>query len=223
MPSPKPLLPQSQHKMIHSVSVPGDEPRPRTPPLVALGEAMLRLSTHEGLDRAERLDVHVAGSESNVAVALAQLGWEVSWFSALPDTLESTPADMTVIVGVTHTSIAESVRLARHAQEHGAAGVLCASPFYFENSPVGLRRFFEELDGALEIDVVLDDNPATTKTKLAVDDVIAWATEAEHVRTLKLTTTGRRSQCFRRRASPCSPETTQSCSVTSTPVSMVQW
>jgi 2-dehydro-3-deoxygluconokinase len=47
---------------------------------------MLRLSTRARLDRAQRLDLHVAGSESNVAVALAQLGWDAAWFSALPDT-----------------------------------------------------------------------------------------------------------------------------------------
>ena len=58
----------------------------RKPRVVALGETMLRLSTPGRLDRADGLDVHVAGSESNVAVALAQLGWNASWFSALPDT-----------------------------------------------------------------------------------------------------------------------------------------
>lgn len=58
----------------------------RTPRIVALGESMLRLSTHARLDRAEQLHVHVAGSESNVAVALAQLGWNATWLSALPDT-----------------------------------------------------------------------------------------------------------------------------------------
>jgi 4-hydroxy-tetrahydrodipicolinate synthase len=101
--------------------------------------------------------------------------------------LESTPKDATVVVGVTHTSIAETIRLARHAQENGAAGVLCASPFYFRNSREGLRRFFAQLDAAVEIDIVLYDNPVSTKTTLAADDVIAWAAELEHVRTLKLT------------------------------------
>lgn len=101
--------------------------------------------------------------------------------------LELTPREKTVIVGVTHTSVAESIRLARHAQEHGAAGVLCASPFYFQNSSEGLRRFFAELDGALEIELVLYDNPAATKTMLSVEDVIAWAGELEHLQTLKLT------------------------------------
>jgi 2-dehydro-3-deoxygluconokinase len=56
----------------------------RAPRLVALGETMLRLSTERSLDRADSLAVNVAGSESNVAVALAGLGWDVSWLSALP-------------------------------------------------------------------------------------------------------------------------------------------
>jgi 2-dehydro-3-deoxygluconokinase len=54
--------------------------------VVALGESMLRLSTRARLDRADVLEVHVAGSESNVAVALAQLGWEAVWISSLPKT-----------------------------------------------------------------------------------------------------------------------------------------
>ena len=32
-----------------------------------------------------------------------------------------TPTGMTVVVGVTHTSVADSVALARHAEAHGAA------------------------------------------------------------------------------------------------------
>jgi 2-dehydro-3-deoxygluconokinase len=54
--------------------------------VVTLGESMLRLSTHARLEQAGELDVHVAGSESNVAVALAQLGWRATWLSALPET-----------------------------------------------------------------------------------------------------------------------------------------
>lgn len=101
--------------------------------------------------------------------------------------LEMTPKDKTVIVGVTHTCLDDSIRLARHAQEHGAAGVLCASPYYFQNSAQGLRRFFAALDAVLEVDLVLYDNPVATKTTLKPEDVIAWSGELEHLRTLKLT------------------------------------
>jgi 2-dehydro-3-deoxygluconokinase len=55
--------------------------------LVTFGETMLRLSPPRGerLARADSLDVHVGGAESNVAVAAAALGVDAAWLSALPD------------------------------------------------------------------------------------------------------------------------------------------
>lgn len=52
-----------------------------------LGEAMLRLSVPPGarLEAAQSLEVHIAGAEANVAVALAGLGRTVSWASRLPE------------------------------------------------------------------------------------------------------------------------------------------
>lgn len=61
----------------------------RTPrfDVVSLGETMLRLSVPVGerLDDARTLDVEVGGTESNVCVALARLGWRCGWVSRLPD------------------------------------------------------------------------------------------------------------------------------------------
>lgn len=55
--------------------------------VLTFGEAMLRLSPPAGipLARATNLDVHVAGAEANVAVALSSLGRSVAWMSRLPD------------------------------------------------------------------------------------------------------------------------------------------
>jgi 2-dehydro-3-deoxygluconokinase len=63
-------------------------PRTGRHAVVALGEAMLRLTTRLGdrLDQAAELEVQVAGSEANVAVGLAQLGVDVAWLSRLPAT-----------------------------------------------------------------------------------------------------------------------------------------
>lgn len=54
--------------------------------VVTLGEAMLRLSVRPGdrLEDAAAFDVHVAGSEANVAYALARMGVRSGWASALP-------------------------------------------------------------------------------------------------------------------------------------------
>jgi 2-dehydro-3-deoxygluconokinase len=55
--------------------------------VVTLGETMLRLSAPSlgRLEHADRLELHVGGAESNVAVALARLGRRTAWCSALPD------------------------------------------------------------------------------------------------------------------------------------------
>jgi len=55
--------------------------------LVTFGESMLRLSTpgDDRLERAEHLNVHVAGAESNVAVAAERLGLDTVWTSKLPE------------------------------------------------------------------------------------------------------------------------------------------
>src|SRR6266480_1694997 len=56
--------------------------------LVTFGEAMVRLSPPAGerLDDARRFDVHVGGSELNVAVAAARLGLRTRWVSRLAET-----------------------------------------------------------------------------------------------------------------------------------------
>lgn len=53
--------------------------------VVAIGEGLLRLSP-AGLERFEQTDtfkLHVGGSEANVMVGLARLGWRTAWLSRL--------------------------------------------------------------------------------------------------------------------------------------------
>jgi 2-dehydro-3-deoxygluconokinase len=54
--------------------------------VTTLGEAILRYSVPAGqrLENADRFDVHVGGTEANVATLLARLGWNCGWVSALP-------------------------------------------------------------------------------------------------------------------------------------------
>jgi 2-dehydro-3-deoxygluconokinase len=55
--------------------------------LVSFGESMLRLSPPDAdrLERTDSLDVHIAGAESNVAVAAQRLGVDAAWISKVPD------------------------------------------------------------------------------------------------------------------------------------------
>jgi 4-hydroxy-tetrahydrodipicolinate synthase len=98
-----------------------------------------------------------------------------------------TPADKSVVVGINHTCQADAIVLARHAQERGARGVLCPAPFYYPIGPDGALRYLEGVDRALEIDLVLYDNPVTTKLALGAQTVLDWASRLEHLTTVKLT------------------------------------
>jgi 4-hydroxy-tetrahydrodipicolinate synthase len=101
--------------------------------------------------------------------------------------LAMAPSEMSVVVGVGHTSVEDAVELARHAQSHGATGVLAPAPFYFANEDAGILGFLERIDEVLEIELVLYDNPAATKTVLRADSVIDWASSLDHFGTVKLT------------------------------------
>jgi 2-dehydro-3-deoxygluconokinase len=54
--------------------------------LVTWGETMVRLSAPIGytIESAASLEICAGGTESNVAIALARLGWRVGWVSRLP-------------------------------------------------------------------------------------------------------------------------------------------
>lgn len=55
--------------------------------VVTFGETMLRLSPpgYQRITQAERFEIAIAGTESNMAAVLAQLGVQVVWLSRLPD------------------------------------------------------------------------------------------------------------------------------------------
>lgn len=56
--------------------------------IVTIGETMLRFTPEGGktLEQAESFRVDTGGAESNVAIALARLGWRTAWISRLPAT-----------------------------------------------------------------------------------------------------------------------------------------
>ncbi|MGV1046961.1 MAG: dihydrodipicolinate synthase family protein [Solirubrobacterales bacterium] len=101
--------------------------------------------------------------------------------------LRMTADDKRVVVGVSHTSAQAAGELARHAQDNGAHAVLCCAPYYFPNERDGILSHLAAVDAALAVDLVLYDNPVTTKTDLKADWVLDWAARLEHLRSVKLT------------------------------------
>jgi len=94
--------------------------------LVTLGEAMLRLSVRPGdrIEDAPSFDVHVAGSEANVAYAAARVGLRAAWVSVLPDNPLGHRVATTLSAGGVDTSLVRwepAGRLGLYFVELGAA------------------------------------------------------------------------------------------------------
>jgi 4-hydroxy-tetrahydrodipicolinate synthase len=69
-----------------------------------------------------------------------------------------------VLVGITDTSVRESVGLAAHAEAAGASAVVAAPPYYHKPGPVELRAWVRSLAGQAPLPVFLYNMPGHTRT-----------------------------------------------------------
>lgn len=77
---------------------------------------------------------------------------------------------LNVIVGPGTPNIAETVELSRHAQDHGADGLLVIPPFYFNEPPVeGLTRYYSMLFDQVRIPINLYHIPGTSEAPITIE------------------------------------------------------
>ena len=76
-----------------------------------------------------------------------------------------------VLVGITDTAFAESVRLAGIAAQAGAAAVVLAPPYYFLASQMELLTYVEHLVQQLPLPLFLYNQPHHTKVPFELDTV----------------------------------------------------
>lgn len=74
-----------------------------------------------------------------------------------------------VLVGVTDTSFVESVELARHAADSGAAAVVLSTPYYFPAGQTELLGYVRNLVEQLPLPLVLYNMPSLTKVWFEID------------------------------------------------------
>jgi 2-dehydro-3-deoxygluconokinase len=94
--------------------------------LVTLGETMIRLSppAPQRLEQAAVLEINIGGAESNLAVAMARLGFKAAWLSRLPENawgrriVETLRAQNVDVSGVTW---ARGERVGTYFVEYGRA------------------------------------------------------------------------------------------------------
>ena len=80
-----------------------------------------------------------------------------------------------VLVGISDTSIEESVALADKAWECGAAGVVAAAPYYLAPSQQEMIEYFTELADRVKLPLYLYNMPSCVKVFLEVGTVVKLA------------------------------------------------
>lgn len=71
-----------------------------------------------------------------------------------------------VIAGAGSNATHESVDLARFAQESGADGILCVSPYYNKPTQQGLYEHYKSIANAVDVDVVMYNVPGRTASNI---------------------------------------------------------
>ncbi|MEM9015828.1 MAG: dihydrodipicolinate synthase family protein [Verrucomicrobiota bacterium] len=99
-------------------------------------------------------------------------------------TCEFVDGRIPVIVGITDTSIEESIRLAQDVCDLGASAVVTSAPFYFHAGQAELREYLEELLPDLPLPLLLYNMPSLTKVSFEAP-LVDWALNQEKIVGLK--------------------------------------
>lgn len=115
--------------------------------LITFGEALVRLSPPDGarLETADRLDLRIAGAESNVAIAAARLGVESAWLSKLP----ASPLGRRVAGEIRRHGVVPLVSwddAARDPRETSRQGIYYLEP---GSKPRGTNVIYDRADAAI--------------------------------------------------------------------------
>lgn len=101
-------------------------------------------------------------------------------FSMVKQSCDIIRGRVPVLVGITDTSFAESIRLAEHAARCGADAVVLAPPYYFPAGQAELLEYFEHLAPKLPLPLFLYNMPSMTKVSIEVD-TLRKASEIENI------------------------------------------
>ncbi|KAB7530397.1 dihydrodipicolinate synthase family protein [Flagellimonas olearia] len=77
-----------------------------------------------------------------------------------------------VLVGITDTSIEESLELVSLAHDFGADAVVAAPPFYFQLGQEELFEFYWDLADRSKLPIFLYNMPSMTKISMSIDTVV---------------------------------------------------
>lgn len=90
-----------------------------------------------------------------------------------------------VIVGTMDAYTPTAVRQSREAQDLGADGLMILPPYYYTPTDDEIMRYYEAIDRAIDIPVMLYNNPVTSNVDMSADLVARLCRELESVQYIK--------------------------------------
>lgn len=144
--------------------------------------AVTPLKGNDELDRegAERLIEHMIAGGVHALFLLGTTGESQSLsyrlrYDYVTQACRQIDGRIPVLVGVSDTSLEESLRLARHAADCGAAGVVATAPYYFAPSQSDLVGYYTALADASPLPVYLYNMPSHVKVFIDASTTVKLA------------------------------------------------
>ncbi|MGC7841722.1 dihydrodipicolinate synthase family protein [Pseudomonas wayambapalatensis] len=110
------------------------------------------------------------------------------WHQVAQYSLERIAKRVPSIVSVSDLTTAGAIRRARFAQQHGADAVMVLPSAYWKLSPNEILAHYRSIGAAIDLPIMLYNNPATSGTDMPVELILRIVREVDNVTMVKEST-----------------------------------
>lgn len=96
-------------------------------------------------------------------------------------TVDVVAGRLPVIVHVGHSSTDVTIELAQHAQEAGAAGIVCINPYYWPSSEEAVLAHFSALFSSIDLPAMVYNSPHVEAARLSPDMLLRLIEQHENL------------------------------------------
>ncbi len=100
-------------------------------------------------------------------------------------TVEHVAGRVPVIAGTGSNCTAEAVRLSIHAEQSGADGLLCVTPYYNKATQKGLKEYFTAIANSVSIPVIMYNVPSRTGCNILPETAVELAKTVPNITAIK--------------------------------------
>ncbi|MCR5628237.1 4-hydroxy-tetrahydrodipicolinate synthase [Eubacterium sp.] len=99
--------------------------------------------------------------------------------------VEVTKGRIPVIAGSGSNSTAEAIHISKAAEEAGADGLLCVTPYYNKCTQNGLYQYYKDISDAVNIPIIMYNVPSRTGCNILPETAVRIAKEVKNVVAIK--------------------------------------